>query len=573
MLKKNLFMCIIISSNLLQDNRKEKSPIQFDSDALARDTSADPFDLCGDITGHRANQRNEELTVALQQLAGHTSESSTSEEEEEEDEEEEVEEEEELDEVVEEEAGRDCSDVGMGGESQESQDRVEEDEQSWGMETDERRAVDEEEDEEALKDRLCRLVAHARLTYFTSTDDELDKAGLSEGECEEGKDEGWREDRTVPLSYKICQLEKEVGVSQFSSTEDELDRVGGEEEDGGGEEEELAVKVCKLAHQVNATHFSSTEEELDGAGGGEETEEGEEESLWTFQKENAARAAHLSSLVRTSRFSSAEDQQGDENDGGEVRGQPGRNWERRESLGDLDVKMFDLRDEIESSGEKETRGNSLDSQRRDEKEGEEEKSDRGEPEDGKQMETEPLTEESLETREGGGEMREESDVEDEEFDRMINSMLTMTLEDMQGGGVDEEAPENEKANRELEEKMKEGRESTFEGARAEAGVTETSEITDGAEENEPERGEAIRSGREDAAGVTVKEDDQDGTEGRLEENEGTDKRAEESKEENEAVVEDSATSVPEGPLTAQEVQTVRHRTSLCECIADLRSRL
>lgn len=548
-----MFIYIIISSNLLQDNGEENNPILSDSDTLAFDPTtsvaarADAFDLYSDI-----NQRNEELTVALQQLAGHVSESSTGEEEEDE-------EEEELEEAVKEDVGRDCSDVRMGGESQESQDRVEEDEQSWGMETDERRTVDEEEDEEAVKDRLCRLVAHARLTYFTSTDDELDKAGLSEGECEEDKGEEWRDDKTVALSYKICQLEKEVRVSQFSSTEDELDRVGVEEEDDGGEEE-LAVKVCKLAYQANATQFSSTEEELDAAGGGEEAEE---ESLWTFQKENAARAAHLSSLVRTSRFSSTEDQQDGENDDGEAQSQPRTHWERRESLGDLDVKMFDLRDEIESGSEKETWGNSLDSQRTDEKEGEEEKRGRGEPEDEKQMETEPLmvkqTEESPETRGGGGEMREESDAEDEEFDRIINSMLMITLEDMQGGGVNEEAPENEDTNGELREKMKEGRESTFEGSRAESGVTGRSETTEGAQGNELE---VMRSRGEDAAVVTVKEADRDGTEGRLQENEGIDKRAVESKEENVAVVGDSATSVPEGALTSQEDQTVRHKTSL-----------
>lgn len=521
---------------MLQDNRKKTSPIQ--SEALASDTltsvstNADLFDLSSDTTGPRANQRNEELTVALQQLA----QSSTSEEEE-------VEEEEEFKEVAEEEVGRDCSDVRMGGESPESRD------EPWGMEMDERRAADEEEDEEAVKDRLCRLVAHARLTYFTSTDDELDKAGLSEGECEEDKDEEQRDDKTAALSYKLCQLEKEVRVSQLSSTEDELDIVGVEEEDNGGEEEdekdeeeELAVKVCKLAHQVNATQFSSTEEELDKAGGGEETEE---ESLWTFHKENAARAAHLSSLVRTSHFSSAEDQQ---DDGGEAQGQPGRQWERRESLGDLDEKMFDLRAGIESSSEKETWGNSLDSQRTAEKEGEEEKRDRGEPEDEKQMTEKSLREE---------ERREESDAEEEEFDRIINGMLMMTLEDMQGGGVDEDKTPGEN--------MKERRESEVEGWRAESGGT--------SEENELERGEAMRSGREDAAVVAVQEDDQDGTEGRLEENEGTDKRAEEPKEEKEAVVEDSATSVPEGPLTWQEDQTVSHKTGFCKCVADLKRRL
>lgn len=559
-----------ICYNLLQDNRKEINQIIFDSDASANNTltaadpldldkNADPLDLDSDMT---ANQRNQERTVARQQLAGHNAESSNDKEEDE-DREEVVEEEEK---EVEDEVVRDCSDVQMRRESQESEDRGKEDEQSWRMKRDEGRMEEEEEDEDAVKDRLCRLVAHARYAYFSSTDDDLDKTELSEGEWEEDEDEDeeWRNDKTVALSLKICQLEKEVRASQFSSTEDELDRVGVQEEDDG-EQEELAVKVCKLAHQANATLFSSTEEELDGTGGGEETGEVEEESLWTFQAEKAARAAHLSSLVRTSRFSSTEDEQDVENGGGEVKGPTGPNWERRESFGDLDVKMFDLRVEIENRGENETWGDSLDSQRTDKKE-EEEKSDHIEPED-EIMETEPLTvkemEESPETREGGG---EESNEEDEEFARMINSMLTMTLEDMQGGEVNAEAPEKDKNNRELDEKLKEGSESMSEGLRAESAVMETVTETVGAsppsgnknEETESKRGEVMRSRQEDAAVVTVK-DDRDRTVGAVTENERTDESLEEDKEEIAAVVEDTSVL---GPLTPQEVQLVRQSTGI-----------
>lgn len=552
----------IICCNFLQDNRKENSQIQFDSDVLADDTltaaakNPDPLDLDSDVT---ANERNQELIVTQQQPAGHDAESTG--EEEDEDREEVVEEEEEKVEVEEEVVG-DCSDVQMRRESQGSEDRGEEDEQSWGMDLDEERMEDEEEDEDAVKDRLCRLVAHARFTYFSSTDDDLDKVGLSEGEWEEGEDEEQRDDKTVALSLKICQLEKEVRASQFSSTEDELDRVGVQEEDDG-REEELAVKVCKLAHQTNAALFSSTEEELDGAGGGEETGEVEEESLWTFQTEKAARAAHLSSLVRTSRFPSTKDEKYVENGGGEVEGPTGTNWERRESFGDLDVKMFDLRDEIENSGEKEIWGDSLDSQRTDQKEGEEEKSDYVEPED-ERMETETLTvkemDESPGPREGGG---EESNEEDEEFDRMINSMLTMTLEDMQGGEVNAQALENDKTKRKPDETMKEGSENTSEGLTAESAVMETVMETVRAsppsgnknDGKESQRGEVTRSRQEDAAVVTVEEDDGDGTVGELKENERTDEGVEETEEENAAVVTD--TSVPEGPLMPQEVQLVR----------------
>lgn len=548
-------MYIIICSNLLQDNRKENNQIELDSDALANDTLTsvakdfDPLDLDSDIT---ANQRNWELTVARQQLSGHDF---TGKEEEEEKDKEEGNKE------VEEEVARDHSDVQMWRESCESEDRGEEDEQPWGMETDEGR-MEDEEDEDAVKDRLCRLVAHARLTYFSSTDDDLDKAGLSEGEWEEGEDKELRDDKTVPLSLKICQLEKEVRASQFSSTEDELDRVGFQEEDDGGEDE-LAVKVCKLAHQANATLFSSTEEELDGAGGGEDTGEVDEESLWTFQTENTGRAAHLSSLVRTSRFSSTEDEQDVENDGGEAERPTVTNWERRESFGDLDVKMFDLR------VEKQPRGDSLDSQRTDEKEGEEEKSDYLEPED-EGMKTEPRMvkemEESPETREGGG---EESEEEDEEFDRMINSMLTMTLEDMQGGEMNAEAPENDKTSGQPDEKTKEGSKSKFDGLRAESAVTETPAVTEtvGAGppfgyENEEKESEAMRSRREDAAVVIVEEGDRDGTEGGVKDNGGTDERVERAKEGSAAAIDDSATSVPEEPITPQDIQLVRQQTGL-----------
>lgn len=554
--RNDTLMYIIICSNLLQDNRKENNQIEFDSDALANDTLTsvakdfDPLDLDSDVT---ANQRNRELTIARQQLAGHDF---TGKEEEEEDEEEE--DEEEGNEEVEEEVARDHGDVPMWRESRESEDRGEEDEQSWGMETDEGR-MEDEEDEDAVKNRLCRLVAHARLTYFSSTDDDLDRAGLSEGEWEEGEDKERRDDKTVALSLKISQLEKEVRASQFSSTEDELDRVGFQEEDDGGEDE-LAVKVCKLAHQANATLFSSTEEELDGVSGGEETGEVDEESLWTFQTENAGRAAHLSNLVRTSRFSSTENEQEVENDGGEAERPTGTNWETRESFGDLDVKMFDLKDEIRSSTEKQPRGDSLDSQRTDEKE-EEEKSDYIEPED-ERMETEPRMvkemEESPETREGGG---EESEEEDEEFDRMINSMLTMTLEDMQGGEMNAEAPENDKTSGKPDEKTKEGSKSTFDGLRAESAVTETSETVGAGPpfryENEEKESEAMRSRQEHAAVVIVEEGDRDGTEGGVKDNEGTDERVERAKEGSAAVINDSATSVPESPLTPQDIQLVR----------------
>ncbi|XP_041805219.1 rab effector MyRIP isoform X2 [Chelmon rostratus] len=513
------------------------------SDAVTPDTltsgatTPEPFDLESDITGHEANRTDEELTFKLHQLAGPASESSAGEEEE----------------VVD--GGRDAGSDGQ------REDRDEEDERLWRMEIDwdEGRTEDEEkeEDDEEMKYRLYRLVAQSRLTYFSSTDDELDKVGQSEGDWEGDKDEGVEEEnkeqteeKTDRLTYKLCQLEKEVRANQFSSTEDELDRVGvmdeekktGEEEEDG-KNEELAVKVCRLATQVNATQFSSTEDELDSAGRGEEGDEAiDEETLWKLQAEKAVQAAQLrdlSSLVSAAQFSSNEDQlDGDEenevdNEGGTESNMwpERRNQERRESLGDLDVKMFDLRDEIEerkegSSDEKATAENVWDGQTKQEVEDSMEESVAGETEDEgmvkgrtcevkvdlkeaevakeseeRQEEEAERTEEIIalhETkvqqenqpeakwpdRKEAEERREEekireskesqekleaaedSDEEEAEFDRIISSMLMMTLEDMQGATTKDEAAGNGSLYREpeevaTEEDVKTRRESGF----------------------------------------------------------------------------------------------------------------
>ncbi|XP_070830458.1 rab effector MyRIP isoform X2 [Chaetodon trifascialis] len=548
------------------------------SDAVTPDTltsgatTPEPFDLDSDITGHGANQMDEELTFKLQQLAGRASGSSTGEE---------------VDD-----GGRDGGDGQSRDMRQGSKDGDEEDEKLWRMETDwdegrrenEEKEEEEEEEEEEneeegegeenevdeeMKYRLYRLVAQSRLTYFSSTDDELDKVGQSEGEWEGDEDEGVeeenKEEKTDRLTYKLCQLEKEVRANQFSSTEDELDRVGvmdeekktGEEE----EEEELAVKVCRLADQVNVNQFSSTEDELDRAGRGEEGDEAiDEETLWKLQAEKAVQAAQLrdlSSLVSAAQFSSTEDQlDGDEeNEVDDEGGTESSMWvERRESLGDLDVKMFDLRDEIEerkkeSCDEKVTTENVLDGQTKQEVEDgmeesvtgdtedermvkehvREERVDLNEDEDAKESEERPeveaeRTEETItfhETKvqqenqpqakwpekEEAGERREEdrireskesqekreeaanSDEEEAEFDRIISSMLMMTLEDMQGATVKDEAAGNGRINREEEEvetdeNVKIMRESGFEDNNVNAQSTNASEETGSATESE-----------------------------------------------------------------------------------------
>uniref|UniRef100_A0A3Q3ELI9 Myosin VIIA and Rab interacting protein a n=1 Tax=Labrus bergylta TaxID=56723 RepID=A0A3Q3ELI9_9LABR len=529
-------------SSSLNNRKKDNHPpeaVTPDTLSSGGMTTPEILELETDITGQVANQMDQELTAKLEQLAGRVDDSSTGEEKEAVD--------------------GDAVDDGRR-EEEEDKDRDEEDEQQQRMEveSDEGRTEDEEkeeeerneEDDEEINYRLNKLITHSRLKYFSSTDEELDKAGKSEEEEEEGEGEGEgdkdedteeeqkeeREEKTNGFTFKLCQLEKESRAYQFSSTEDEMDRVGieekteDEEENGknvelavkvcrlayqvnanqfsstedeldsvglldedmktGEEEEEeedekkeeLALKVCRLAHQVNASQFSSTEDELDRVGRGEEEEEGtDEEALWKLRAEKAVQAAHmrdLASLVGASEFSSTEDnldkvgQTGQEVN--KVTGSDmwenaeGNNQDKEESFEDLDVNMFDLRDEIE-----EKKKGSSDETVEEKKDGKED----GVTEQGEVLkDTEKAREAEMElkTVEEGKELikvveenqpgaRQEDDKIEEsngsqgswetakdeenseeyaEFDRIISSMLMMTLEDMQVQTVNDEAGEN-----------------------------------------------------------------------------------------------------------------------------------
>lgn len=325
------------------------------SDTLTSEaTTPEPFDCEGNITGHTAAHTDEELQLNLQQQ-GRVSDSTSREEQPDED-----------------------GDAGNDGQMKKSTQEMEEDDRIWKMEIDldEGRMEDEEEKEmdEEMKCRLHRLVAQSRLSYLSSSEDRLDGAGQSEGEWyrEKGEDEDMEEEdkQTKGLTYKICQLEKEVRATQFSSTEDELDKIGIDEKEKGEEEEEneeLVLKVCRLVNQVSASEFSSTEDELDRVGReGEETID--EESLWKLPLEEAAQLRDLVSLVRASQFSSTEDELDriGENEGDmeeEVKEGESESsiemeelWERaererRESIGDLDVKMFELMADFDGSDE------------------------------------------------------------------------------------------------------------------------------------------------------------------------------------------------------------------------------
>ncbi|XP_035027143.2 rab effector MyRIP isoform X1 [Hippoglossus stenolepis] len=508
----------VAASSSVSDLNKKDNESQPNSDALTSDTltceatTPEPFDLESDTTGHAANQTDEELELELQKRAGRVSAASDQEK------------------VLEED--RVSGDDGLREERrQESEDGDDEEERLWKMKVDldegrmeNERAEDEKDyevDDEEMKHRLYRLVAQSKLTYFSSTDEELDRVGPSEGEWDEDNNEE-EEEKTERLTYKLCRLEKEVRATQFSSTEDELDRVGIDErktEEESGSHEELAVKVCRLANQVQAVQFSSTEDELDRAGRGGDGEQGiDEETLWTLQAEKAVQAAQLrdlASLVSASQFSSTEDEldrveqdegereqevnEGEMESSFETEEVWGGAEDRRESFEDLDVNMFDLRDESEetkSEDEKATDEDVLDDERQREnaetseieirervedeitavetlvrEDAAETAKETRERDERKSVVEAEKTEEiidSNETRverdnqpeaktpdnskdwkfkesEEGQESWEasaDSEEEDAEFDRIISSMLMMTLEDMQA----ETAAENERVN-------------------------------------------------------------------------------------------------------------------------------
>ncbi|KAM3604407.1 uncharacterized protein V6R79_010635 [Siganus canaliculatus] len=501
-------------------------------------TTPEPLEPQSYFIAPRASQDNEELTVNVEQLEDRESDAFGGEE-------------------VNDDGSDGPTEEEKRGSSEEEEERMEVDLDEGTKGEEEEEEEEEEEDEEEMKHRLYRLVAQSRLTYFSSTDDELDKVGHSDAELEGAEEEEEEEEeKTDRLTYKLCQLEKEVRATQFSSTEDELDRAGvmdGSMEEEEEEEEELAVKVCKLVHQVNATQFSSTEDELDKVGvldedqpaekgeelavkvcrlvsqvnaaqfsstedeldrvGRGEEEVMDEETLWKVQAEKAVQAAQLrdlSSLVGVSKFPSAEDQP----DGGEDEGPgsesstweevPRRVRERRESFGDLDVDMFDLQDEIEtrqkeeSQDEKVTTESVMDSETEDGQDGSvaEEKEDDSEETGGEgmaekedfleaekaketegrreveaeeiiifsqtkaQQENEPeakrpereeeeeeLTE-SQESQEKWAPQADSQDEDDVEFNRIISSMLMMTLEDMQGEMLKNQEAENARKNAE-----------------------------------------------------------------------------------------------------------------------------
>ncbi|KAM9844656.1 uncharacterized protein myripa [Aulostomus maculatus] len=495
------------SSPVLDYNEKDDQS-DHPSDAATPDTltsgttTPDLLKSDSDITGHAANQIDWDLTLKLQQLASRVSDSSS------------------RDNGLNEARDADSDDApSEEGRQENSDDERMEIDLAEGRTEDEKE--EEEEDDEEMRDRLYRLVAQSRLTYFSSTDDELDRVDATEGQWDRQQDEDkaeeynqQNEDTREGLTYKLCQLESEVRATQFSSTEDELDKITDEEKKTGreeeGQDEELAVTVCRLAHQISATQFSSTEDELDRVGRDEVMDE---ETLWKLQEEEATPAAqvrNLASLVSTSQFSSTEDEmyrygedeselQEEANEGG-VEGSSemeGASQRRRESMADLDVNMFDLREDIEERfteekteimmenipdyltvfqvqqakmkikhseskdwvEESETKNEMMvekvlevTAKRQEmEEEGTEKITaleNQPEPKNEEDERWEPDKFRERKRSQGEWGMASDSDEDDVEFHRIISSMLMMTLEDMQGDTVQEE---NGGVKRELED--------------------------------------------------------------------------------------------------------------------------
>ncbi|KAK5860199.1 hypothetical protein PBY51_021693 [Eleginops maclovinus] len=529
-------------------------------------STPESVDLESDMTGSGADQTQQDLTSQLQFSK------SSSEEEEVEFEGEEAE------------GGgaRDASEDEQREEDRrESEDGYEEDEGLWRMDIDPeegRTAEDEEADDEEMESRLYRLIAHSRRTYFSSTDDDLDKVGQSDRECDEDEDEDVKEEKTERLNSKLCELEKEVRANQFSSTEDELDRVGvmdeKEEKKEDEEEEELTVKVCRLVNQANTTMFSSTEDELDRVGRDEEEEEAkDEEKLWKMQQEQDVQVTQLrdlASLVSASQFSSTEDEldRVGENEEEEVNEEGIAReeiiGERRESLEDLDVDMFDLRDEnedrkMESSDEDQTelevKEDRMQERVPDKAEKvvkryiceEEVKQAKGK-ERRQEVEFETVTqaektedvifntakvqqENEKEAKRQEQEKQEEvkinkesqdaasdSDVDDAEFERIISSMLTMTLEDMQVGTLKDEAAEN-RSDIETEDTDESATVGGFEDNAVDAQSTKASEETG---KELQSRGDNVKGDVQIGGDISRKKESGDATGGNENEQQGKD---------------------------------------------------
>ncbi|XP_024860598.1 rab effector MyRIP isoform X2 [Kryptolebias marmoratus] len=456
-------------SSMSDFNNKDGYPLH-PSDAGTPDsvtsgaTTPEPFELDDDITGNQDKEIVEDFSLKLHQFESRVSESPSREEPDE---------------------GSGTDDGQEEGGKQGRPPKMDADLDGGRGDEDGR-----EKDNEELNYRLCRLVSQSSLTDFSSTEDELDRAGQSEAEWDQEKhleeEDEEQEQRTERLTYKLCQLEKQVKASQFSSTEDELDTAGrGEDEEAAMDEERLwklqpdKTRLCNLASLVGASQFSSTEDELDRVG---------------------------------------------ENEG--ERGEMKELWEGAESIGDIDMKLFDLREETEEREKRrvlESQTKSVDDETNVQrsrnildkrisryvatekeqfcdKKVEILKTERTEAEQDDKPEANRTDKFPMDS-ERKCETAVKSDEEDAEFDRIISSMLLMTLEDMQGETMDKDG-ENGRKNK-LENDDKEGESGSVEKAAA----AESKEASEERVSDESSESAVKENVQEETKGETSNEQD------------------------------------------------------------------
>ncbi|KAM6919728.1 uncharacterized protein myripa [Lycodopsis pacificus] len=343
----------------------------------------------------------------------------------------------------------------------------------------------------------------------------------------------WKPKKPLLARFKR-KVPTEIGRSSSSCRTSILDVnfnvEGAKEERKGAAKPDMGKVRRSRKKRRSKKELSSTEDELDRAGRGEEGEEAIDENLWKLQADKDVQAVplrDLASLISASQLSSTEDEldkvgekeveeeineEGIERERAVV-----KNWDRRESFGDLNVNMFDLKDENEEI-KPESCNEEVEDVQQDRTEVEEKKDrmkERVTDEDGRmakgltceekvellkedmaKKETENGQEMALETvvqakrteelisldetkvqqvyqpetkwpdkQEGGeeGKIRggeesqdtaTDSDEEDAEFDRIISSMLMMTLEDMQMEAIKDDAAENRSISREPDEDVK-----------------------------------------------------------------------------------------------------------------------
>lgn len=283
------------------------------------------------------------------------------------------------------------------------------------------------------------------------------------------------------LSFKLQHFAGQASTSDSSTREDEAQHDGAriesnnrEDMDGDGGEEmddEVKDRLYKLVAQSRLMYLCSTDDDLD------EAEQSEEED--TQQSEGLAfKLCQLEQEVKATQFSSTEDEL--DRVGIDEDVNPKIDLDRREFIGDLDVDMFEVKDDVGVGNNWEeivetTKVNSLvpDTgaagesnwiESRITESSESEKVNEAVLHESKEQETQPEANLDREERGDSPESNMTVSESDEEFNRIINNMLTMTLEDMQVGaeGFREEVNELDDAttrggNEEKDEEESEGR--------------------------------------------------------------------------------------------------------------------